>query len=133
MNSRRAFSENNIGGWDYLRNMVQLPFYLQNSALRRVKLAQQTATRRMQAIGGDDFSTSLQRSVSSFNVYMYLISVLKPHKKLYSLFRNLRDVAPIKTKVFGHKCRNHALPACTLSYCICARGKTFMLLQDRAH
>lgn len=74
MNSRRAFSENNIGGWDYLRNMVQLPFYLQNSALRRVKLAQQTATRRMQAIGGDDFSTSLQRSVSRFDVYMYLMS-----------------------------------------------------------
>ncbi|XP_052737479.1 kinase D-interacting substrate of 220 kDa B isoform X3 [Bicyclus anynana] len=65
MNSRRAFSESNIGGWDYLRNMVQLPFYLQNSALRRVKLAQQTATRRIQALGADDFSTSLQRSVSA--------------------------------------------------------------------
>ncbi|CAH2251056.1 jg11798 [Pararge aegeria aegeria] len=65
MNSRRAFSESNIGGWDYLRNMVQLPFYLQNSALRRVKLAQQTATKRIQALGTDDFSTSLQRSVSA--------------------------------------------------------------------
>lgn len=64
MNCRRAFSESNIGGWDYLRNMVQLPFYLQNSALRRVKTAQQTAARRIQAIGTDDFSTSLQRSVS---------------------------------------------------------------------
>ncbi|XP_026744972.1 kinase D-interacting substrate of 220 kDa B isoform X3 [Trichoplusia ni] len=65
VNSRRAFSESNIGGWDYLRNMVQLPFYLQNSALRRVKAAQQTASRRMQAIAADDFSTSLQRSVSA--------------------------------------------------------------------
>ncbi|XP_034840584.2 kinase D-interacting substrate of 220 kDa B isoform X3 [Maniola hyperantus] len=65
MNSRRAFSESSIGGWDYLRNMVQLPFYLQNSALRRVKLAQQTAARRIQALGADDFSTSLQRSVSA--------------------------------------------------------------------
>ncbi|KOB76359.1 Kinase D-interacting substrate [Operophtera brumata] len=62
VNSRRAFSESNIGGWDYLRNMVQLPFYLQNSALRRVKTAQQTAAKRIQAIGSDDFSTSLQRS-----------------------------------------------------------------------
>ncbi|XP_045785394.1 kinase D-interacting substrate of 220 kDa B isoform X2 [Maniola jurtina] len=65
MNSRRAFSESSIGGWDYLRNMVQLPFYLQNSALRRVKVAQQTAARRIQALGADDFSTSLQRSVSA--------------------------------------------------------------------
>ncbi|XP_013180376.1 PREDICTED: kinase D-interacting substrate of 220 kDa isoform X4 [Papilio xuthus] len=65
INSRRAFSESNIGGWDYLRNMVQLPFYLQNSALRRVKAAQQTAAKRMQAIAAEDFSTSLQRSVSA--------------------------------------------------------------------
>lgn len=65
MNSRRAFSESNIGGWDYLRNMVQLPFYLQNSALRRVKTAQAIATKRMQVINSDDFSTSLQRSVSN--------------------------------------------------------------------
>lgn len=64
INSRRAFSESNIGGWDYLRNMVQLPFYLQNSALRRVKAAQQAASRRMQALAADDFSTTLQRSVS---------------------------------------------------------------------
>lgn len=43
MNSRRLFSESNIGGHDYLRNMVHLPFYLQNSGLRKVKVAQQTA------------------------------------------------------------------------------------------
>ncbi|KAL0893988.1 hypothetical protein ABMA27_014062 [Loxostege sticticalis] len=65
INSRRAFSESNIGGWDYLRNMVQLPFYLQNSALRRVKAAQQAASKRALALGVDDFSTSLQRSVSA--------------------------------------------------------------------
>lgn len=65
INSRRAFSESNIGGWDYLRNMVQLPFYLQNSALRRVKTAQAIAIKRMQVINSEDFSTSLQRSVST--------------------------------------------------------------------
>ncbi|XP_025995855.1 kinase D-interacting substrate of 220 kDa B isoform X3 [Solenopsis invicta] len=43
INSRRLFSESNIGGHDYLRNMVHLPFYLQNSGLRKVKVAQQTA------------------------------------------------------------------------------------------
>ncbi|GBP85350.1 Kinase D-interacting substrate of 220 kDa B [Eumeta japonica] len=64
VNSKRAFSESNIGGWDYLRNMVQLPFYLQNSALRRVKIAQQMALRRMQTANAEDFA-SLQRSVSA--------------------------------------------------------------------
>lgn len=44
MNSRRLFSESNIGGHSYLNNMVHLPFYLQNSGLRKVKLAQQTAS-----------------------------------------------------------------------------------------
>ncbi|XP_021938085.1 kinase D-interacting substrate of 220 kDa isoform X3 [Zootermopsis nevadensis] len=43
VNSRRLFNESNIGGHDYLRNMVHLPFYLQNSGLRKVKVAQQTA------------------------------------------------------------------------------------------
>lgn len=43
MNSRRLFSESNIGGHSYLNNMVHLPFYLQNSGLRKVKVAQQTA------------------------------------------------------------------------------------------
>lgn len=43
MNSRRLFSESNIGGHNYLNNMVHLPFYLQNSGLRKVKIAQQTA------------------------------------------------------------------------------------------
>ncbi|CAG2064978.1 unnamed protein product, partial [Timema podura] len=32
-----------LDGHDYLRNMVHLPFYLQNSGLRKVKVAQQTA------------------------------------------------------------------------------------------
>ncbi|KAL7300780.1 hypothetical protein TKK_0006756 [Trichogramma kaykai] len=43
VNSRRLFTESNIGGHDYLRNMVHLPFYLQNSGLRQLKVAQNTA------------------------------------------------------------------------------------------
>lgn len=43
INSRRLLSESNIGGHDYLRNMVHLPFYLQNSGLRKVKVAQKSA------------------------------------------------------------------------------------------
>ena len=37
------FNESNIGGHDYLRNLVHLPFYLQNAGLRKVKAAQQAA------------------------------------------------------------------------------------------
>ncbi|KAG8319112.1 hypothetical protein J6590_098339 [Homalodisca vitripennis] len=43
VNSRRLLSESNIGGHDYLRNMVHLPFFLQNSGLRKVKTAQKSA------------------------------------------------------------------------------------------
>uniref|UniRef100_A0A8D8VMQ1 Kinase D-interacting substrate of 220 kDa n=1 Tax=Cacopsylla melanoneura TaxID=428564 RepID=A0A8D8VMQ1_9HEMI len=38
-NSRRLFSESNISGYDYLRNLVHLPFYLQNSGLRKLRVA----------------------------------------------------------------------------------------------
>ena len=43
LSSRRLFTESNIGGHDCLRNMVHLPFYLQNSGLRNVKAAQAAA------------------------------------------------------------------------------------------
>ena len=43
LNLNRIFNESNIGGHDYLRNLVHLPFYLQNSGLRKVKTAQEAA------------------------------------------------------------------------------------------
>lgn len=46
VNSRKLLSETNIGGHDYLRNLVQLPFYLQNSNLRKVKIAQKCSQQR---------------------------------------------------------------------------------------
>lgn len=46
VNSRKLLSETNIGGHDYLRNLVQLPFYLQNSSLRKVKVAQKCSQQR---------------------------------------------------------------------------------------
>lgn len=42
-NSRRLFTEGGIGGHDFLRNFVHLPIYLQNSGLRKVQRAQNTA------------------------------------------------------------------------------------------
>jgi hypothetical protein len=37
MNINPVLNESNIGGQDYLRNLVHLPFFLQNAALRKVK------------------------------------------------------------------------------------------------
>lgn len=42
-NSKRLFTEGGIGGHDFLRNLVHLPVYLQNSGLRKVQRAQSTA------------------------------------------------------------------------------------------
>lgn len=42
-NSKRLFTEGGIGGHDFLRNLVHLPVYLQNSGLRKVQRAQHTA------------------------------------------------------------------------------------------
>ncbi|XP_015838726.1 kinase D-interacting substrate of 220 kDa B isoform X2 [Tribolium castaneum] len=70
MNTRRLFSENNIGGHNYLSNMVHLPFYLQNSGLRKVKVAQQTAQAHRKQTGAwteneESLSNFLARSSSS--------------------------------------------------------------------
>ena len=37
MNINPVLNDANVGGQDYLRNLVHLPFYLQNAALRKVK------------------------------------------------------------------------------------------------
>ncbi|XP_018570623.1 kinase D-interacting substrate of 220 kDa B isoform X3 [Anoplophora glabripennis] len=70
MNTRRLFSESNIGGHNYLNNMVHLPFYLQNSGLRKVKIAQQTAAVHRKQTGSwsaddDNLNSFLARSSSS--------------------------------------------------------------------
>lgn len=46
VNSRKLLTETNIGGHDYLRNLVQLPFFLQNSGLRKVRIAQKCSQHR---------------------------------------------------------------------------------------
>ncbi|XP_043467712.1 kinase D-interacting substrate of 220 kDa isoform X5 [Leptopilina heterotoma] len=72
VNSRRLFIDSNIGGHDYLRNMVHLPFYLQNSGLRKVKVAQQTAQHSKKIVWNEAeesvnyaASSSIHRSVSN--------------------------------------------------------------------
>nr|XP_023022551.1 kinase D-interacting substrate of 220 kDa-like [Leptinotarsa decemlineata] len=70
INTRRLFSESNIGGHNYLSNMVHLPFYLQNSGLRKVKIAQQTAAAHRKQTGAwteneENLNSFLARSSSS--------------------------------------------------------------------
>ena len=45
LNLNQVFSDTSIGGYAYLRNMVHLPFFLQNAGLRKVKTAQQLASK----------------------------------------------------------------------------------------
>lgn len=58
-NSRKLFTEGGIGGHDFLRNLVHLPVYLQNSGLRKVQRAQLTAVawKRNYTDYNDDFGT----------------------------------------------------------------------------
>ncbi|KAK9889799.1 hypothetical protein WA026_007172 [Henosepilachna vigintioctopunctata] len=70
-NTKRLFSETNIGGHSYLSNMVHLPFYLQNSGLRKVKVAQQVAaahrknTNTLWSENDENLNSFLARSSSS--------------------------------------------------------------------
>ncbi|KAM7344632.1 ankyrin repeat-rich membrane spanning isoform 5-T5 [Cochliomyia hominivorax] len=66
-NSRRLFTEGGIGGHDFLRNLIHLPVYLQNSGLRKVQRAQMTALlfkRNYGELQGDDAPT-LGHSISA--------------------------------------------------------------------
>lgn len=73
-NIHRVFHNSSISGQDYLRNIVHLPFYLQNSGLRRVKAAQQAATqsaKRMTSYWNEEkeCATSIRKaSVSSLSI-----------------------------------------------------------------
>ncbi|XP_055630398.1 kinase D-interacting substrate of 220 kDa isoform X2 [Toxorhynchites rutilus septentrionalis] len=67
-NSKRLFTEGGIGGHDFLRNLVHLPVYLQNSGLRKVQRAQSTAMatyRRIIPDSSRDDEPHLGHSVSA--------------------------------------------------------------------
>ncbi|XP_070505415.1 kinase D-interacting substrate of 220 kDa isoform X3 [Chironomus tepperi] len=66
-NSKRLFSEGGIGGHDFLRNLVHLPVYLQNSGLRKVQKAQSTAMQYKRIISDayDDPNIGISYSASN--------------------------------------------------------------------
>ena len=67
LNLNQEFRDTSIGGHAYLRNMVHLPFFLQNAGLRKVKAAQQLAQRYRMAHSWceRDDNTSRRPSIES--------------------------------------------------------------------
>merc|ERR1719347_608610 len=67
LNLNQVFSDTSIGGHAYLRNMVHLPFFLQNAGLRKVKTAQQISSRHKVAHSWyeRDENTSRRPSIES--------------------------------------------------------------------
>lgn len=80
-NSRRLFTEGGIGGHDFLRNLIHLPVYLQNSGLRKVQRSRMTALAfkrnysefyldEMAAIGSCGYTTASSRRLSNASEIM---------------------------------------------------------------
>lgn len=61
------FNESNIGGHDYLRNLVHVPFFLQNAGLRKVKAAQQAALMSKNPTGARSMITSNSNHAAVLN------------------------------------------------------------------
>ncbi|KAK6637747.1 hypothetical protein RUM44_008169 [Polyplax serrata] len=94
LNSRKLISETSIGGHEYLRNMVHLPFFLANSALRKVKIAQNAASKRsnmMSYEAGDEFSARRLSSESTFNSSMEKLKL--PSKRSSRKLKSSESVA----------------------------------------
>lgn len=92
-NSKRLFSEGGIGGHDFLRNLVHLPVYLQNSGLRKVQRAQNTAfafnkknfpelnyDNETNATGGLTYSASSRRLSNASEIMSSNEKLRAPHR-----------------------------------------------------
>lgn len=71
LNLNVAYSDTSIGGNTYLKNIVHLPFFLQNSGLRKVRIALQVAATMkskapssMSWVETDDTNSGVQRKTS---------------------------------------------------------------------
>jgi len=67
----------NFSGNDYLKNMVHLPFFLQNSGLRKVKLAQKSSQSHRKSVTNQMDECGLVHSVINFDkniIYLLFIN-----------------------------------------------------------
>ena len=80
LNINEAFADTSVGGFAYLRNMVHLPFFLQNNGSRKIQLAQTLAvkTRELHSVDSEAKMRSHSRlSESSENMFSRISSF--PH------------------------------------------------------
>jgi len=67
----------NFSGHDYLKNMVHLPFFLQNSGLRKVKLAQKSSQSHRKSVTNQMDECGLVHSVNRFKIIIvYLLIII---------------------------------------------------------
>lgn len=67
----------NFSGHDYLKNMVHLPFFLQNSGLRKVKLAQKSSQSHRKSVTNQMDECGLVHSVNRFKIkIVYFINYI---------------------------------------------------------
>ena len=77
LNINEAFADTSVGGFAYLRNMVHLPFFLQNNGSRKIQLAQTLAakTRELFSVDSEVKMKSTSRlSESSENMFSRISS-----------------------------------------------------------
>ncbi|GAB6020752.1 hypothetical protein CHUAL_003414 [Chamberlinius hualienensis] len=65
VNIQRVFHDNSISGHNYLRNIVHLPFYLQNTGFRKVRVAQKTALSQRKTVQHPGWSDEVNAALSN--------------------------------------------------------------------
>ena len=73
LNINEAFADTSVGGFAYLRNMVHLPFFLQNNGSRKIQLAQTLAakTRELFSVDSEAKMKSHSRLLSESSENMF--------------------------------------------------------------
>ena len=71
LNINEAFADTSVGGYAYLRNMVQLPFFLQNSGSNKIQIAQSLSAKRDMFSVDSDARIKSQVKLSESNENMF--------------------------------------------------------------
>jgi len=79
MNINPVLNESNIGGQDYLRNLVHLPFFLQNAALRKVKHVKmlENSMKRNSRLEDDPGPQIIVRSLKLFVLVLQVVKITR--------------------------------------------------------
>lgn len=72
MNINPVLNESNISAHDYLRNLIHLPFYLQNAALRKVKHVKMLESSLKKKTFDDDPGPQIVVSLTCSHISLHL-------------------------------------------------------------